>query len=209
MGDVMTTQIDVQALIVRERIALATAAAMFVAGVLLVTVVLPAEYGVDPAGTGRLFGLLQIAQAEETAPAVAAGGTTSLEPTRPGANTSREAAFRRDTRTFEIPPMQGIEYKYAMRQGDSFVYHWEATGTVNAEFHGEPEGAARGYAEFYDKSTGRAADGSFFAPTTGIHGWWWENTSNSPITLTLSSAGFYTGAKEFRAEGVTEHEITE
>lgn len=205
----MSDQIDVQALLLRERIALATAAAMFVAGVILVTVILPAEYGVDPAGTGRLFGLLQIAQAEGVTPATTGGAPTTLEPTRPGANTSREAAFRRDTKTFEIPAGEGIEYKYTMRQGDSFVYHWEATGTVNSEFHGEPEGSPAGYAEFYDKSQTRSMNGSFFAPTPGIHGWWWENTSNSPITLTLTTAGFYTGATEFRATGVTRHEIPE
>lgn len=204
----MTDQIDVQALLLRERIALATAAAMFVAGVLLVTVILPAEYGVDPAGTGRLFGLLQIAQAEEAAP-VATGGGTTLEPTRAGANTSREAVFRRDTKTFEIGPKEGVEYKYTMRKDDSFVYHWEASGTVISEFHGEPEGSPQGYAEFYDKSEGRTGNGSFYAPAPGIHGWWWENRSDTPVTVTLTSAGFYTGATEFRATGITRHEIAE
>ena len=204
----MNERVDVQALIVRERIALATAAAMFVAGVLLVTVILPAEYGVDPAGTGRWFGLLQIAQAEGVTPEAGTGGTAS-EAMRFSANTSRGATFRRDSRTFEIPPRQGIEYKYDMAQGDSFVYTWTASDIVKSEFHGEPQGAAKGYADFYDISERRTAHGSFFAPTTGIHGWWWENTSDKAVTLTLTSTGFYTGATEFRPEGITKHDIAE
>lgn len=205
----MTEPVDVQALLLRERIALATAAAMFVAGVLLVTVVLPAEYGVDPAGTGRLFGLLQIAQAEDAAPVAVATTGSTLEPTRVGANTAREGVFRRDTKTFQLAPKEGIEYKYTMRKDDSFVYHWEASDAVISEFHGEPEGSPKGYAEFYEKAEGRTGNGSFYAPAPGIHGWWWENRSENPVTLTLTTAGFYTGATEFRATGVTRHEIAE
>jgi hypothetical protein len=89
----MAEQIDIQALQVRERIAVATAAAMFAAGVILVTVILPAEYGVDPAGTGRLFGLLEMAQAEGVATAGGAVNTAAvLEPMLPGANTMQSRA---------------------------------------------------------------------------------------------------------------------
>lgn len=38
-----------------------TAIALVVAGVTLVTAVLPAEYGIDPVGTGRWLGLTEIA----------------------------------------------------------------------------------------------------------------------------------------------------
>ena len=44
----------------RERLAVAAGAALLVAGVLLVTVVLPAEYAVDPLGTGARLGLLDL-----------------------------------------------------------------------------------------------------------------------------------------------------
>ncbi len=48
----------------RARLALATAGAILVAGVILMIAILPAEYGVDPLGTGKLLGLTSIAQAE-------------------------------------------------------------------------------------------------------------------------------------------------
>ena len=51
----------------RARIALAAAAAMLVAGVLLMAAILPAEYGVDPLGTGKLLGLTSLAKANAPA----------------------------------------------------------------------------------------------------------------------------------------------
>ena len=41
----------------KRRLAVTTAISLCIAGLLLVTVVLPAEYGVDPLGTGRALGL--------------------------------------------------------------------------------------------------------------------------------------------------------
>jgi hypothetical protein len=37
--------------------------------------------------------------------------------------------------------------------------------------------------------------GSFTAPTTGIHGWFWENKGNKPVDIHLTTAGFYDSAK--------------
>ena len=33
--------------------------------------------------------------------------------------------------------------------------------------------------------------GSFTAPFSGIHGWYWENFGTTPVTIQLMSAGFY------------------
>jgi len=47
----------------------ATLFALILAAVVLVVAVLPAEYGIDPLGTGKLLGLTQLAeQAGATAP---------------------------------------------------------------------------------------------------------------------------------------------
>ena len=46
----------------RARLGAAAGAALLVAGVLLVTCVLPAEYAVDPLGTGARLGLLQLGE---------------------------------------------------------------------------------------------------------------------------------------------------
>src|SRR6185436_12056092 len=116
----------------RARIALAAAGAMLVAGVLLMAAVLPAEYGVDPLGTGKLLGLTSLAQAN--APAAAGGAAAeapppeSLEPVRPGANTAQTVSLKQDTVTFKLGPFEGREYKYRMEKGASMVYSWTSTG---------------------------------------------------------------------------------
>lgn len=197
----------------RARIALAAAAAMLVAGVVLMAAILPAEYGVDPLGSGKALGLTSLAQANEpeggaaTAGGEAAASPESLEPVRPGANNLQKVPLKQDTRVFELGPREGIEYKYRMEKGASMVYSWTSTGRVNFDFHGEPRGAPQGYAESYQMGEGQSASGSFFAPTPGIHGWFWENLTNNPITVKLTSTGFYEGAIEFNANGQTPHDL--
>jgi hypothetical protein len=62
--------------------------------VLLVGVVLPAEYGVDPTGIGRVIGLTQMGQlkrmlAEEAAEDTAADSVAAAAKAAAGADTSR------------------------------------------------------------------------------------------------------------------------
>lgn len=38
---------------------------------------------------------------------------------------------------------------------------------------------------------------SFIAPTTGIHGWFWENKGSKQVDIHLTTAGFYDSAKMY------------
>jgi hypothetical protein len=69
---------------------------------------------------------------------------------------------------------------------------------VKYEFHGEHDGAGIGVAVSYEKSENDQAAAAFTAPASGIHGWYWENPGDSEMTITLTSAGFYSSAEEFR-----------
>jgi hypothetical protein len=42
-----------------------------------------------------------------------------------------------------------------------------------------------------------ASYGSFTAPSTGIHGWFWENKGDKDVMFHLSVAGFFDSAKMF------------
>ena len=64
------------------RLLKSTLVAAAIAGALLVTAVLPAEYGIDPTGIGRALGL--------TAPAD--GGSTAADPATPTSSTASDAA---------------------------------------------------------------------------------------------------------------------
>ena len=114
------------------------------------------------------------------------------EPTRAGADFPGAMAFARDTRTFKIAPLDGVEFNYRMEKGGMMVYSWKASDFVTWDFHGEPKGAKAGYAESYATGEGQEGNGGFMAPASGIHGWFWENQGGKPVTVTLTTAGHYT-----------------
>jgi hypothetical protein len=183
----------------RQHIAVALGLALLVAGVLVVIAVLPAEFAVDPTGIGAKLGLLDLGTvgkqvAELNASTSATGGHAALI-------VPQEKPFNHETVDFTLPPKGTIEYKYRLEKGESLLYSWKATTAVNFEFHAEPDGAPRGYAQSYEKSSGAGASGTLTAPFPGIHGWYWENTGDQPVTVTLTSAGFYNLAHEFHADG--------
>lgn len=181
----------------RQHIAAASGAALLVAGLLVVTVVLPAEFAVDPLGTGALLGLRDLGVVGRQVDALnKAGGAGAGQAAIIAA---REKPFHHETVEFTLQPKESIEYKYRLTKGESLLYSWKSTAPVDYEFHAEPDGAPRGYAQSYEKSAGARQDGTLTAPFDGIHGWYWENTTGQPVTVTLSSAGFYTLSHEFHA----------
>jgi hypothetical protein len=198
----MTTLAPDDAAGIRIRIAASAGAALLVAGLLLVAVVLPAEYGVDPLGTGARLGVLDLGitgqQVEKLNAEAAKGGAAQ------GAIiVGQDRPFTTDTEEFVLGPGEGMEYKYRLEKGQALLYSWTATAPVNVELHAEPDGAPRGYAQSYEKKDAQqGASGTLTAPFPGIHGWFWENTTGAPVTVTLKSAGFYTLAHEFRGGGV-------
>jgi hypothetical protein len=182
----------------RHRLAVAAGAALLAAGLILVMFVLPAEFGVDPLGTGARVGLLdlgltgqQVQALEQAAANGAAGQGVIVAP--------QEKPFNSETVEFKVGPRQGMEYKYRLDKGEALLYSWKASGPVNFEFHAEPDGGPRGYAQTYEKSQGTQASGTLTAPFSGIHGWYWENTTDQEITVMLTSAGYYNLSHEFRA----------
>jgi hypothetical protein len=155
----------------------------------LVTVVLPAEYDIDPLGTGRALGLVVLG--EQTLP-------IDEIPVRTDGLTAQSAIYRTDTQTFVIPPSGFVEYKYRLEAGQAMLYSWSATDPVRSEMHSEPH-TERGTAQFFEvvEST-TARHGSYVAPFSGIHGWYWLNQNADTVRLTIHSAGHYTWSTEYR-----------
>lgn len=172
----------------------AMAVAFVVAVVILVTIVLPAEYGIDPLGTGAATGVINLSQAQPPPIVASASG-----PVRP-----QPADYKVDTRQFSLEPYGGyVEYKYQLEAGAAMLYTWKATGEVNFDFHTEPAGKPPSASDSFERGTASEGRGSYTAPYAGIHGWFWENAGEMPVTVTVTTAGFYTAAKEFRDDGTT------
>jgi hypothetical protein len=193
----------------KGNLAKATGAALLVAIVVLVTAVLPAEYGIDPLRTGAALGLTQLSASASPADDVPAPVATTLAPTVEGPVANYPAEYKFDSVEFEIGPYEYVEYKYRLEKGASMLYSWTADADVIHDLHGEPDGAAKDYAESFEKRTRRQADGMLTAPFSGIHGWYWENPGGQPIKVRLTTAGFYSAALEIRLDHSRHpHELT-
>ncbi|MBL8556552.1 MAG: hypothetical protein JNL41_19925 [Phenylobacterium sp.] len=173
-------------------------AAAATAVVITFAAVLPAEYDQDPLGLGRATGLSRLWAPEEVALAPAAAGAPAA--------VRQPAAFRTDT--FEIPlaadgdegRRNALEFKVRLPKGASLVYAWQAENLAVPEdlmfdFHGhtvaaDAKGGPVSVAD-YGKGSGAAANGSLTAPVDGIHGWYFRNRSDRPITIRLRLSGFY------------------
>ena len=190
----------------KQQLLRATGIAVLVAVVIFFTVVLPAEYGRDPLHTGAALGLMNLSKpaaaanvaVDVTAAApVVEQGAAGEAPVIKGTFVAQPGAYKTDSRELKLGIGEGLEIKYHMIQKAGMVYSWTANGIVSYEFHGEPDvkpaGASEDYFESYEKDDmgKKESHGAFTAPSTGIHGWFWENDSGAPVTIKLVTAGFY------------------
>ncbi len=180
---------ELPALPSRRKVLIATGVALLTAAALLFGAILPAEYGIDPLGSGRLLGQLALGQ------------------TQPFATETGE--YRVDSAELKLYPAEWVEYFYRLDQGSSMVFTWDATGPVTYNFHASPDGAPAGYAESFDAQEKAQGHGTYTAPFSGIHGWYWENVGTEEITLTLTTAGFYTSAEIGRARAAGYKDLTD
>lgn len=192
--------------------------------VLLYTVVLPSEYGVDPTGIGRVLGLTEMGeiktrlakeaaedaaatQASQSEPAAAAGNeppanaapvatTPAQTPAAPSASETGSTATWRDEMTFTLAPGQGTEIKLKMKEGEKALYSWTVKGgVVNFDTHGD----AFGRSISYEKGRGVASDeGELIAAFTGNHGWFWRNRGEADVTVVLKTGGAYSDIKRVK-----------
>lgn len=194
-----------------------TAIAAVVATVLVVTIVLPAEYGVDPTGAGRVLGLKQMGEIKMTLAREAAGEVVGVDSVNqgaavgsaapvaaaspvPAAPATPEAGTNARVTTITLKPTQGREIKLTMKKGASVNYSWSTDrGVVNYDTHGDPPNPPRGFYHGYGKASGKASDeGVLVAAFDGMHGWFWRNRGREPLTVTLRVDGDYQELKEIK-----------
>jgi hypothetical protein len=182
----------------KRAIVKATGIALAVALLILFTTVLPAEYGIDPLKTGAALGLTGLSKAAATP---TAGRAT---PAQTGIYTAQANTYKVDAEDLSLRPGEGVEIKYHMQKGAGMVYGWKADGKVQFEFHGEPDQKPnKDYFESYELDDKVGQDhsyGSFTAPTTGIHGWFWENKGKKEVMIHLTTAGFFDSAKMYSGD---------
>ncbi len=186
-----------------------TIIAIVAAVAILVTVVLPSEYAIDPTGIGRFLGLSEMGeikmQLAEEAERDRAGDKKKgredqssligravamlfISPAH-----AQAPAGRKDEMTLTLKPGEGAEIKLAMKKGAKAKFNWASEGgTVNFDLHGDGGGAEISYKK------GRSVekdDGVVEAKFDGQHGWFWRNRGKKDVTITLRAEGEYSDIK--------------
>lgn len=191
-----------------------------VALLLLVTVVMPAEYAMDPTGVGRLLGLTEMgeikqqlaeeAAADEAAQLAAVPTATedfAPEPAAPAEQAATapepqiEAIAQTPTPAAAAEPEWKDEVRFVLTPGEGTEYKLTMEKGAVASFHWVSEGGpvnfdthgdGSGQSISYEKGRGVAEDeGDLTAAFTGNHGWFFRNRNNVNVTLVLRTRGSY------------------
>lgn len=178
-----------------KTLALITGGGLLLGALIVVGAIMPAEFNTDPLGIGKASGISRLWAPEEKDFAGSGALATSSDAPKQshivdiplGAADWKEAA---------------IEYKVAMKPGQSIFYKWTATNLdgspatvpVETDQHGHDlpaEGQPQTVID-YRKARLLADQGSLTAPIDGIFGWYFRNHSPDPIMIRLEIEGFYT-----------------
>ncbi|KAA8478252.1 hypothetical protein BDE36_2479 [Arcticibacter tournemirensis] len=185
--------------------------ALVIASVLLITAVLPAEYGIDPIGTGKAFGFSKLYVPEEGTGdsemiVREARSVIKLEKAGSGPEVKRPAEAdlpppaqqytkREDSVQVTVPAGEGVEYKIKMLKHGQMKYEWLTTsGELYFDFHGEPKEVKPSKNTYFDSYTIAYSDnmvGTFLSPFEGKHGWYFRNNGDKDIVVTIRMKGEY------------------
>ena len=189
------------------RLIRSTIIAAISAAVILVTIVLPAEYGIDPTRIGRVLGLTEMGEiksqlareAEMDRQNQKAGDQrSSVLDSLLAVFISQAHAQSKDedwteTRSIVFKPGQGAELKLAMDKDAVVQFQWTAEGgRLNYDLHGD----GKSQSISYKKGRGSPGEqGELKAAFDGNHGWYWRNRSRGDVTMTLKVRGDFKGMK--------------
>lgn len=184
-------------------------------GALLIVAVLPAEYGIDPTGLGKKFGLTALAAPTVTIAQFEGDLSFNVGDYDPTAELIDEsvqglihvedAPFHNEVIDIQIEDYGEVEYKFVMPADTTFVYSWQVLDAqgdgVYYDFHGHPssEDAVNFPEDFemaYARGEGLTQSGSFTAPFAGYHGFYFMNIEEGPITVRLNISGYWDESKE-------------
>lgn len=185
--------------------------ALILGVIVLLTAVLPAEYGLDPLGTGKLFGFSKLYQGNEQIETNETysslnfekikmeklGSPSNVPKPSEANNPPPETQYpeREDSIEVIVPAEKGIEYKFKSRKYGNIKYEWTTDkGIVYIDFHGEvkqenpPENV---FYESYTLAYSNNMAGTLTAPFEGKHGWYFRNETDSAIVVTIRLNGQY------------------
>lgn len=186
-----------------------TILALLVAVAILVTAVLPAEYGIDPTGIGHVLGLkrmgeIKMSLAKEAAAEKKQNTVINKQPVAATKEkvvppvsepTVPEVTLLNHEMKVTLVPDEGTEIKVTMTKGGKVQYTWWTDGgRANFDVHGDSKELDINYHN-YSKGSEQRSTGVLEAAFDGSHGWFWRNRTSKTITVTLQTSGEYSAIK--------------
>lgn len=183
------------------RLIKSTIVAAVAALAILITVVLPAEYGVDPTRIGNALGLTEMGEIKAQLAREAAQDHQMEQKTDDkssflnqlingfisNAHAQDDKAAWTETMSFKLSPGEGTEIKLVMKENAEAQFLWTvAGGKVNYDLHGDGDGKSISY----KKGRGvEGHEGTIKAAFAGNHGWFWRSRNRKDVTVTLHVRG--------------------
>lgn len=190
--------------------------AIVVAAFLAVSVVLPAEYGTDPTGIGKLTGLTDMGAIKQELAKEAEADRALDKPGAPATGADKRSGLlgtivaqlligtaeaqtlpaKSETMSVTLKPNQGAEIKLTMKKGNKATYAWAvAGGNVNYDMHGEPDNAPNATHSYKKGRFTENDKGTLEAKFDGNHGWFWRNRTDKEVTVTIEAQGEFAAMK--------------
>ena len=209
-----------------RQLARSTLVAAISAAVILVVVVMPAEYGIDPTGIGRVLRLTEMGRikkqlaAEAAADAAAPQASATPEPRQAAGTTGatpepRQAAGTTAPIADATPAAAATkvtvekwrdEIPFTLPPGQGIEIKLKMTKGAKAQFswlvkggvvNYDTHGDGGGRSISYEKGRGVPSDeGVLEAAFDGNHGWFWRNRGQSDVNVILRTRGDYTDIKK-------------
>ncbi|BCA79052.1 transmembrane anchor protein [Desulfuromonas sp. AOP6] len=175
-----------------------TIVAAVVAAFLLVVAILPAEYGIDPTGVGKVLGLtkmgeIKVSLAQEEA-AQSTEEPAAITPAQPTQNIEQKSVetvtdLRKDSLKLTLAPNEGKEIKLTLNKGERARYVWYTDGgAANFDGHSDSVKHKINY-KSWQKGRSQREEGELVAEFDGKHGWFWRNRTSTSMTITLQVEG--------------------
>jgi hypothetical protein len=180
-----------------------TIIALLVAVALLICIIIPAEYGMDPTGVGELMGLKKMGKIKASLEQEALNENQNFDEYVSPNDEIRERfetiKANRDVMEFVIAPDDAIEIKLEMREGSIIKYKWETkSGGLNYNLHGDGYKGSQKSTTYKKGRMTSSDNGEFKAEFDGYHGWFWRNRNTEAVTVILETDGQYIQIKRMK-----------
>ncbi|MBT3425249.1 MAG: hypothetical protein HOL98_13440 [Gammaproteobacteria bacterium] len=182
----------------KDQLARNTVLAVVSAAILLIIIVLPAEYDIDPTGIGAALGIKGLsnqAEVETKSPdTVSQDPSTAQSPL----HTNFDPALKFVNVELILEPYGQGEFKLKTSESARLSYLWDSgTDLVYADLHGhtlimgeageEEEIVVR----YLETQEGTSESGQFETPFKGDHGWYFLNLETRPVRIKVSISGTF------------------